>query len=155
MRAGAECQAAVPAAVEDNRLGVREDSRVAIRRIGRQPHHVAGLHVAAMEVDVARDLACRPGEGEGPQHLLDGGRDDLRFVDDSLAVCRVHGEVPEGVTELLLDGIEAGEDEHLADRQQVLIADQFAVDPRLHQMRKDVESGSPGSLRCSAITPRK
>ena len=54
---------------------------------------------------------------------------EARVLDEAATVLGVRREVVEVVTELALGRVEAGEDEHHAHPQQVVLAERLAVDP--------------------------
>ena len=97
----AEPERAVPVdgAVDHERVGIGELTRVAVRRPGGEHHTVAGLHRAAGELGVVAHHPRRRGDREVPQELLDRDGDARRVVAEVRAVLGVLGEVLERVAD--------------------------------------------------------
>ena len=131
MPAGGERQVLGELAPELELVGVVELARIPIGRGQPEPHDVALLHRAAVEVDVLGDVSAvldeQPVE---PAELLDGVGDQLGMLDERPPVGLVRREVVEDVAQLAPGRVEAGQHDREAQRQHVLVRQRRTVRPR-------------------------
>ena len=108
----------------------------------RDQHHLVLLHRAAVEVDVAGDLAGHADDRVGAQELLDRARGQRRVRDDAATVLGVGGEVVEAPAELALQRVEAADRQRHADVADLVVGHRpLAAELRLREQRDEVDVG--------------
>ena len=128
MNSEAEGSVTVGFAIDNELVGLVKERWVTIGRGKGQEHPLVGFHWASMKVVVIFDQASHRDRGVGPQEFLEGEQHHLGFVNNSLQIIRVVGEMPQGRADRTPGRIDPRDQEQHDRAAHVFNAEFVAVD---------------------------
>ena len=141
MDAGAEGDVTVHFTVEDHLVGVGERGGVAVGGREIHQHPVAGVHRAAVVLEVLGDDAGHGDRRVGTQQFLDRHRHQLGLGHQAAAVVRMGGEMPQCGADGRPSGVDPRDQGEGHRAEDVCIGHRLAVDLGLQQLADQVVAG--------------
>jgi len=138
MNAKAERSVPVDLTIHDDPIGIRKHRRVAIGRAKCQHHHFALLERKSVNLGVLDDFARHGHRSIGAQELFNRGWDQLRVVDQALAVVRVGGKMPQASSDRTPRGVDARKQQQAQRAVDIVVAERQPVDAGVEQIADQI-----------------